>query len=225
MAARRSLQFLTVVAALMLCAATPLPVLNGVVTGVVDGDTLDISFSEGVRRVDLAEVDCPELEQPFGQEARETAISLALATTVRIELVSQNQYGQLTARVFLNDGRELNAELVSRGLAWWRSGQSHDSNLAQLERNARVNRRGLWASPSPVPPWEWRDQIFSRSLQKAERLGQSSPAPENAGSCIPRSECCRVSSKGIACGNSCISARYTCHQGRGCACDSAEICW
>jgi endonuclease YncB( thermonuclease family) len=224
MAARRSLQFLTMVAASMLCAAGPVPGLNGVVTAVVDGDTMDISLGQVVRRIDLAEVDCPELEQPFGREARQAVIRLALRTKVRIDIASQNQYGQASARVFLGDGRELNAELVSRGLAWWQPKPSHDGHLARLERNARVNRRGLWASPSPVAPWEWREQIFYRSLREAERLGQSSPAPETARSCIPRSECCKVCSKGVACGNSCISARYTCHQGHGCACDSWDIC-
>jgi len=43
-------------------------------------------------------------------------------------------------------------------------------------------------------------------------------------SCRPRAECCRVCSKGKACGNSCISTRYTCHKGRGCACDAWDIC-
>ena len=31
--------------------------------------------------------------------------------------------------------------------------------------------------------------------------------------------CCRICTKGKACGNSCISRRYTCHQPPGCACD------
>lgn len=31
--------------------------------------------------------------------------------------------------------------------------------------------------------------------------------------------CCRVCSKGKACGNSCINRSRTCHQPRGCACD------
>jgi hypothetical protein len=43
-------------------------------------------------------------------------------------------------------------------------------------------------------------------------------------SCRPRSECCKVCSKGKACGDTCISATYTCRKGRGCACDSYEIC-
>lgn len=32
-------------------------------------------------------------------------------------------------------------------------------------------------------------------------------------------QCCKYCSKGYACGNTCISRRYTCHVGVGCACD------
>lgn len=35
----------------------------------------------------------------------------------------------------------------------------------------------------------------------------------------PSVSCCKVCSKGKACGNSCISRSYTCHQPPGCACD------
>lgn len=31
--------------------------------------------------------------------------------------------------------------------------------------------------------------------------------------------CCKICTKGKACGNSCISRSYTCHQPRGCACN------
>ncbi|SLN63975.1 hypothetical protein ROA7450_03366 [Roseovarius albus] len=31
--------------------------------------------------------------------------------------------------------------------------------------------------------------------------------------------CCKVCRKGKACGNSCIKRTYTCHKGKGCACD------
>jgi hypothetical protein len=34
----------------------------------------------------------------------------------------------------------------------------------------------------------------------------------------PSESCCRHCTTGIPCGDSCISARYTCHQGSGCAC-------
>lgn len=42
--------------------------------------------------------------------------------------------------------------------------------------------------------------------------------------CVPRSRCCKVCSKGKACGNSCISRSYTCRKGRGCSCNLSEIC-
>ena len=38
-----------------------------------------------------------------------------------------------------------------------------------------------------------------------------------------RQDCCRVCSTGKACGNSCISRSYTCHKGRGCACNASEL--
>src|SRR6056297_1465113 len=31
--------------------------------------------------------------------------------------------------------------------------------------------------------------------------------------------CCKVCRKGKACGDSCIKKSYTCHKGKGCACD------
>jgi len=43
-------------------------------------------------------------------------------------------------------------------------------------------------------------------------------------SCIPASACCKICSVGKACGNSCINREYTCHKGRGCACNSEEVC-
>jgi hypothetical protein len=42
--------------------------------------------------------------------------------------------------------------------------------------------------------------------------------------CTPRAECCRVCSKGKACGNSCIRADFNCHKGQGCACDEEDVC-
>lgn len=35
----------------------------------------------------------------------------------------------------------------------------------------------------------------------------------------PVQSCCKVCSKGKACGDSCISRSKTCHKGQGCACD------
>jgi len=31
-----------------------------------------------------------------------------------------------------------------------------DAVLEGLEHEARKAKKGLWANPQPVPPWEWR---------------------------------------------------------------------
>lgn len=64
-----------------------------------------------------------------------------------------------------------------------------------------------------------------------ERPGQievvSPQAGRRAGAeegCRSRAGCCRICRKGKACGGSCISRRYTCRKGRGCACNADELC-
>ena len=49
------------------------------------------------------------------------------------------------------------------------------------------------------------EELF-RSIQKSQKR-----APDQV--------CCRVCTKGKACGNSCISVRFTCHKPPGCACN------
>ena len=49
-------------------------------------------------------------------------------------------------------------------------------------------------------------------------------AAPRADTCIPVEQCCKICSKGKACGNTCISQSYTCHKGRGCACNASEVC-
>jgi endonuclease YncB( thermonuclease family) len=76
----------------------------------------------------------------------------------------QNKYGRTLADVLLPDGTNVNQELVKAGWCWWyRKYAPGDTVLEVLEKNARDAKRGLWADPQPVPPWEWRsDKRFSR---------------------------------------------------------------
>ena len=56
------------------------------------------------------------------------------------------------------------------------------------------------------------------STQPAARMAETALA------CVPRSQCCKVCSKGKACGNTCIRADYNCHKDAGCACDAEDVC-
>ncbi len=64
--------------------------------------------------------------------------------------------GRTVGVVLLPDGRSLNHELVRAGLAWMYRRYTNDQSLNDLEEEALVAGRGLWADPNPVPPWEWR---------------------------------------------------------------------
>lgn len=68
-----------------------------------------------------------------------------------------DRYQRTEAEIILPDGRNLNRELVRAGLAWWYQHYARrELILGDLEQEARAARRGLWADPQPVPPWEWR---------------------------------------------------------------------
>jgi endonuclease YncB( thermonuclease family) len=59
--------------------------------------------------------------------------------------------------VILLDGTNVNHELVKDGWCWWyRKYAPRDTVLEGFEKEAREARKGLWADPQPVPPWEWR---------------------------------------------------------------------
>ena len=38
---------------------------------------------------------------------------------------------------------------------WYRKYAPRDTVLEEWEKAAREERKGLWADPPPVPPWDW----------------------------------------------------------------------
>jgi endonuclease YncB( thermonuclease family) len=94
-----------------------LPVLSGVVTKIVDGDTIDVQLSSGPIRVRLHGIDTPERGQPGANEATATLSSLIAGKQVQIEPFSQDRYERMIRIVFLGD-LNVNLELVKRGHAW-----------------------------------------------------------------------------------------------------------
>ena len=72
--------------------------------------------------------------------------------------------------VVLPDGCMFNRELVREGFCWWyRKYAPGDVTLEKLEAEPREARKGLWADPQPVPPWEWR---------KRQDIGEGGIVPE-----------------------------------------------
>jgi len=138
------------------CAPTPESVIIGEVVAIHDGDTLSVLTGGRTVRVRLACVDAPEQGQAFGSRARERLAEEAMRRTVRVEVVDHDDYGRTVGRVWA-DGSLVNLELVRAGLAWHYTYHCPDDRaLAAAEMEAKTARRGLWAEPGPVPPWQWR---------------------------------------------------------------------
>jgi micrococcal nuclease len=107
-------------------------------------------------RIRLAEIDCPEKAQPFGDKARRFTAELAAGKVVTVKVKTVDRYGRTVAEVILPDGRSLNAEILKAGLAWWYRDYSTDEHLGALETEAKSARRGLWVDADPTPPWVFR---------------------------------------------------------------------
>jgi hypothetical protein len=77
--------------------------------------------------------------------------------------------------------------------------EAHADSLADLTEPCVTTGAATGLSDAPFPD--------------LMNTGEYEPAPQSA--------CCKICTVGIACGNTCISANYTCRVGAGCACNSA----
>jgi micrococcal nuclease len=132
--------------------------LTGKVVGIQDGDTLTVWVDNGVTtRIRLWGIDAPEKRQAYSNASKRYLSNLAYGKRVRLLVRDRDRYGRTVAEVILPDGRNANQEMVRAGYAWWfRKYAPNDSVLERLEDEAYKGKRGLWADPHAVPPWEYR---------------------------------------------------------------------
>ena len=124
---------------------------------IQDGDTLTVLVDRREVRVRLTDIDAPELKQPFGTRSRQSLSEMCFGKVATLDLRGRDRYQRSLAQVTC-DGRDANAEQVRRGYAWtFVRYAPQDSPLFALEREAKAARRGLWADPAPVAPWQWRN--------------------------------------------------------------------
>ena len=130
---------------------------SGQVVRILDGDTLEVLHNHHTERIRLSGIDCPEKGQAFGHKAKEATSTLVFGKEVTLQSHGKDKYRRTIAEVLLPDGSNVNHELVKDGWCWWyRKYAPGDTVLETLETEAREAKRGLWADPQPVPPWEWR---------------------------------------------------------------------
>jgi micrococcal nuclease len=131
---------------------------SGNVVKVSDGDTIEVLVDNKSVRIRLFGIDAPERGQAFNVKAREFLASLVAANEITYEVVDIDQYKRVVADVFLSDGTHVNARMIEEGFAWHYKQFSDDEDLDRLEREARAQKKGLWADSNPMPPWQFRKQ-------------------------------------------------------------------
>lgn len=123
---------------------------------VPDGDDLIIQTDEGLTRVRLWGIDAPEWGQPYSLEAAQYLAKLAQGKIVSIETKTKGRYGRTIGWVTV-DGKSVSQEMLRAGLAWWFQRYAPNrTDLEDIAREARKQRRGLWKQEHPEPPWKYR---------------------------------------------------------------------
>ncbi len=126
------------------------------VVTVHEGDRLTIRYDGRNEMIRLKDIDCPELKQPYGKQAKHVTAAYVGNRDVVVRGLMRDKQGRVSADVLLYDGRNVGHELLKEGLAWWQRSASSNAGLDVMEELARASRKGLWTDPNPVPPWKWK---------------------------------------------------------------------
>ena len=127
------------------------------VVGVKDGDTFVLLKDGQELIIRFEHIDCPEKKQPFGKEAKKFVSNRCYGKYVSLKgSLKPDRYNRIIAEVILEDGTNLNEELIKKGLAWHFKKYSSNARYAELEDNAKEIKIGLWSLLNPIEPWNWR---------------------------------------------------------------------
>ncbi|MDF0676887.1 MAG: thermonuclease family protein [Nitrospira sp.] len=154
----RTLLLVTTITSTWVMAAPTLAATDVVARVLIvhEGDRLTIHHQGRKDMVYLRDVDCPELKQPYGKQAKHATAAYIANREVIVRDLKRDRQGRMTADILLPDRRQIAHELIKEGLAWVQPGGSDDQALKDMEELARAGRMGLWAEPNPVPPWKWK---------------------------------------------------------------------
>ena len=136
---------------------------RGIVTHVVDGDTLDVRLSNGkTERIRLIGIDTPERGVCFSSQATARARKLAMSKPVVLRgdatQDTRDRYGRLLAYVWIPGGKDLGYQLVAGGHAKvyvYRTAFARLSAYRTAEAAAKRTTAGHWkacgVTPTPTP--------------------------------------------------------------------------
>lgn len=174
--------------AVCLLALAALPALAAPFEAVIlssgtQGDLVQVRADGQHQNLRLYGVACPVVGQPGAESATTHILETAMEAVVTVEIVAEDSTGNSVAWIKLPDGTSLNEDLVRKGLAWWDAPNAPEArNLQKAATEAIAAGRGLWATPAPLAPWDFRasNGLAAVTYKKAEAEASTPVRPAAA---------------------------------------------
>ena len=147
-----ALHVLLALVAVQATAAT-LRAQSGVVTRVVDGDTLWVitSASQPPLKLRIQGIDAPEICQPGGVQARDALKREVLGKSVTVTSRAHDDYGRTVGTLHMQ-GQDMGRWMVVQGHAWVYSSRPQKAPYADEQRQAQSARRGVFSDAAALEP-------------------------------------------------------------------------
>lgn len=130
----------------------------GEVTAIHDGNTIEVATKDNeVYRVVLMGIDCPELSQEYGSEAKDFLSQWLLHQEVLVQIHGKDRFRNYVGVVLVDEGLDVRLALLEEGLAWT-SERDVIPELEMIRLEAVRDKKGLWHDEAAVAPWIFRRQ-------------------------------------------------------------------
>ena len=132
---------------------------NGVVTKVIDGDSIVVRHDNVLKKIRLSYIDAPEVSQDHGEDSKLFLKNIVLDKTVLVDTKRKDKYGRHLSDLYIHSNIEsiyVNAKMIKSGNAWVYKRYRSNTYLINLENHARSNKIGIWKNDNPMEPWVYR---------------------------------------------------------------------
>ena len=92
-------------------------IFSGVVTKIIDGDSIVVKKGRKHIEVRMYGIDCPEWNQQYSIQAKKYTAELLMNQKITVIPQYHDAYGRLVA-LLVKNGQDVNGELVRSGTAW-----------------------------------------------------------------------------------------------------------
>ena len=127
------------------------------VVSITDGDSFTAINADNLQlKIRLFGIDAPEKKQSYGNKSKEYLSSLIHGKNVMVDVQSKDRYGRYLAYVYSPEGKDVSLLMIHEGMAWHFTKYDNNDVYEAAQNLAKKAKRGLWADPSPVAPWDFR---------------------------------------------------------------------